>query len=123
MNRQSERNYHEGQARTSRRSVLKTAAAGATAVAISPFMFNIARGASDTVRVGLPVPLTGPYGTEAREQARCAQIALDEFNAAGGLNGRIAELLVRYDKLTPGEASTRTQELIEKDKLHFVCGP
>ena len=122
MNRQSGRNYHEGQARTSRRSVLKTAAAGATAIAVSPFMFNIARGASDTVRVGLPVPLTGPYGTEAREQARCAQIALDEFNAAGGLNGRMAELLVRDDKLNPGEAATRTQELIEKDKVHFVCG-
>jgi len=34
----------------------------------------------------------------------------------------MAELLVRDDKLNPGEAATRTQELIEKDKVHFVCG-
>ena len=98
MSRQSGRNYCS-QAARSRRNVLKTAAAGVAAAAVSPFMFHIARGASDTVRIGLPVPLTGPYGSEAREQGRCAQIAVDEFNAAGGLNGRMAELLIRDDKL------------------------
>lgn len=107
---------------TSRRRVLQTAAAGAAAAAVSPFMFNIARGAGETIKIGFPVPLTGPYGSEAKEQARCAQIAVDGFNAAGGLGGRMAELLVRDDKLKPGEAATRTQELIEKDKVNFVCG-
>ena len=81
MSRQSGQNY-SGKAGTSRRSVLKTTAAGVAAAAVSPFMFNIARGASDPVRIGLPVPLTGPYGAEAREQGRCAQIAVDEFNSA-----------------------------------------
>jgi branched-chain amino acid transport system substrate-binding protein len=107
---------------TSRRRVLQTAAAGAAAAAVSPLMFNIARGAGETIKIGFPVPLTGPYGSEAKEQARCAQIAVDEFNAAGGLGGRLAELLVRDDKLKPGEAATRTQELIEKDKVNFICG-
>lgn len=106
----------------SRRSVLRSAAAGAAAASAGPFLFNIARAAEDSIRIGFPVPLTGPYGSEAQEQARCAQIAVDEFNAAGGLNGRMAELLVRDDKLKPGEAATRTLELIEKDKVHFVCG-
>ena len=116
------RQTHITTAGTSRRRVLQTAAAGAAAAAVSPFMFNIARGAGETIKIGFPVPLTGPYGSEAKEQARCAQIAVDEFNAAGGLGGRMAELLVRDDKLKPGEAATRTQELIEKDKVNFVCG-
>lgn len=106
----------------SRRSVLKSAAAGAAVASAGPFLFNIARAAEESIRIGFPVPLTGPYGTEAQEQARCAQIAVDQFNAAGGLDGRMAELLVRDDKLKPGEAATRTLELIEKDKVHFVCG-
>lgn len=106
----------------SRRSVIKTAAAGVTAAAAGPFLFNIAKAAGESIRIGFPVPLTGPYGSEAQEQARCAQIAVDQFNAAGGLNGRMAELLIRDDKLKPGEAATRTLELIEKDKVHFVCG-
>jgi branched-chain amino acid transport system substrate-binding protein len=45
-----------------------------------------------------------------------------EFNAGGGYKGRMAELLVRDDKLNPGEAATRTLELIEKDKVDFVVG-
>ena len=34
----------------------------------------------------------------------------------------VLEVLMRDDKLNPGEAATRTQELIEKDKVHFVVG-
>lgn len=105
----------------SRRRVIK-AAAGAAVLGTSPFLFNIAKAASDTIRIGFPVPLTGPYGSEAKEQARCAQIAVDQFNAAGGLGGRMAELLVRDDKLKSGEAAKRTQELIEKNKVHFISG-
>lgn len=83
---------------------------------------GILRAQNAPIRVGFPVPLTGPYGTEATDQVRCAQIAIAEFNEAGGLNGRMAELLVRDDKLDPGEATTRTLELIEKDKVDFVVG-
>ena len=93
----------------------------ATAAATLP-RFNVLRAQETTIRIGLPVPLTGPYGTEAQDQVRCAQLAVDEFNAAGGLNGRKAELLVRDDKLDPGEAATRTLELIEKDHANFIVG-
>ncbi|WP_136660680.1 ABC transporter substrate-binding protein [Nitratireductor sp. XY-223] len=106
----------------SRRDVLKSAAAGAVVLGTSPFSFNIARAAGDPIKIGFPVPLTGPYGSEAKEQARCAQMAVDEFNAAGGMNGRMAELLVRDDKLKSGEAAKRAQELIENDGVHFVSG-
>ena len=51
---------------------------------------------------------------------RAAELAVKEFNAAGGYKGRMAELLVRDDKLNAGEAATRTLELIEKDKVDFV---
>jgi branched-chain amino acid transport system substrate-binding protein len=74
------------------------------------------------IRIGLPVPLTGPYGAEAKDQVRNAELAIKEFNDAGGLNGRKAELLVRDDKLNPGEAATRALELIEKDHVNFIVG-
>ena len=106
----------------SRRKIIKTAATGVAMLGVSPFLFNIARAASGPIKIGFPVPLTGPYGSEAKEQARCAQLAVDQFNSAGGLGGRMAELLVRDDKLKSGEAAKRTQELIEKDKVHFISG-
>jgi branched-chain amino acid transport system substrate-binding protein len=82
----------------------------------------VLRAQEATIKIGFPVPLTGPYGTEAADQVRCAQLAVDQFNKAGGLSGRKAELLVRDDKLNPGEAATRTLELIEKDRVNFLAG-
>lgn len=77
---------------------------------------------AQTIKIGLPVPLTGPYGAEAKDQVKNAELAVKQFNDAGGLNGRKAELLVRDDKLNPGEAATRALELIEKDQVNFVVG-
>src|SRR5438132_12058507 len=77
---------------------------------------------AQAIKIGLPVPLTGPYGAEAKDQVRNAELAVKQFNDAGGLGGRKAELLVRDDKLNPGEAATRTLELIEKDRVSFIVG-
>ena len=107
--------------RISRRRLLATTGAGALAAA-SPFRINLAMAQEPTIKIGFPVPLTGPYGTEAQDQVHAAEVAIAEFNEAGGLNGRKAELLVRDDKLNPGEAATRTLELVEKEKVNFVVG-
>lgn len=101
-----------------RRQILSTGAVAAT----SPFLFGIARAQGATIKIGFPVPLTGAFSAEAQDQVRAAEIAVKEFNDAGGFNGRMAELLVRDDKLNPGEAATRTLELIEKDKVNFIVG-
>ncbi|GAA0533730.1 MULTISPECIES: ABC transporter substrate-binding protein [Pigmentiphaga] len=77
---------------------------------------------AQSIKIGLPVPLTGPYGAEAQDQVRNAELAVKEFNGAGGLAGRKAELLVRDDRLNPGEAATRALELIEKDGANFIVG-
>ncbi len=91
----------------SRRRLLTTASAGA-ALAVSPFRINLLQAEEAPIKIGFPVPLTGPYGAEAQDQVRAAQLAVAQFNDAGGLNGRKAELVVRDDKLNPGEAATRT---------------
>src|SRR3982075_548687 len=105
----------------SRRRLLTTASAGAV-LAASPFRINLLQAQESIIKVGFPVPLTGPYATEAQDQVRAAEVAIAEFNEGGGLNGRKAELLVRDDKLNPGEAATRTLELIENDKVNFIVG-
>ncbi len=85
-------------------------------------MPSVLRAQEQMIKIGFPVPLTGPYAAEAQDQVRCAQLAVAEFNEAGGLDGRKAELLVRDDKLDPGEAATRTLELIEKDGVRMIVG-
>jgi branched-chain amino acid transport system substrate-binding protein len=105
----------------SRRRLLTTVGAGA-ALAASPFRINLLQAQEANIKIGFPVPLTGPYGAEAQDQVRAGQLAVAQFNDAGGLNGRKAELVVRDDKLNPGEAATRTLELVEKEKVNFVVG-
>jgi branched-chain amino acid transport system substrate-binding protein len=114
MNRKSPRSV-------SRRRFLVSTGAGVI-LAASQSGINFARADEETIKVGFTVPLTGQYGAEAQDQVRAAQLAIDEFNAAGGLNGRKVELLVRDDKLNPGEAATRALELIEHDKVNFLVG-
>jgi branched-chain amino acid transport system substrate-binding protein len=104
-----------------RRTLLASAAAAAVLPAM-PWISRASAQDSGPIKIGFPVPLTGLFATEAQDQVRAAQLAAKEFNDAGGLNGRMCELLVRDDRLNPGEAATRTLELIEKDKAHFICG-
>jgi branched-chain amino acid transport system substrate-binding protein len=105
-----------------RRKVLRSLMAGGTLALGGSVLPSLVRAQSDTVRVGFPVPLTGAFSAEAQSVVRGAELAIKEFNDAGGLGGRKAELLVRDDKLNPQEAATRTIELIDKDKAHFIVG-
>ncbi len=100
----------------------RTVLGGAAAAGLTLARPAILRAQARPIRIGFPAPLTGPYGAEAQDQVRCAQLAIAEFNEAGGLDGRHAELLPRDDKLDPGEAATRTLELVEKDRVDFVVG-
>ncbi len=106
---------------TSRRRLLQAGAAG-TVLAGAPFAINIVRAQGAPIKIGFPTPLTGAFSAEAQDQVRAAELAVKEFNDGGGFNGRKVELLVRDDKLNPGEAASRTLELIEKDKVDFIVG-
>lgn len=105
-----------------RRKVLKMLAVGGSVALGGMSVSRLAQAQVETIRVGFPVPLTGAFAAEAQAVVRGAELAIKEFNDAGGMNGRKAELLVRDDKLNPQEAATRTIELIDKGKAHFIVG-
>ncbi|OYX71626.1 MAG: ABC transporter substrate-binding protein [Rhizobiales bacterium 32-66-11] len=102
----------------SRRAVLAGMGAGIGLMAAPAIL----RAQTETIRIGFPTPLTGPFGAEAKDQVKSAELAVKLVNDKGGIAGRKVELLVRDDKLNAGEAATRTLELIEKDKVHAIVG-
>ena len=60
----------------------------------------------DTFRIGVMESLTGPgetYGTVANQ---AKQLAVDEINAAGGINGKMLELVVEDSKCNAQDAIT-----------------
>ncbi len=105
----------------SRRSLLRAGGAfGALSAGLLP-TFALAQ--AKPIKVGFVVPLTGPYGVDAQAEVKGAELAVRQFNDEGGLNGRRAELVVRDDKLNPGEAASKALELVEKDRVDFLAGP
>ena len=45
------------------------------------------------------------------------RMAVDEINAAGGLNGRKIRLIIEDSAYDPKKAVLATQKLVEKDKI------
>ena len=102
-----------------RRSFLTTTALGAAALA---FPAVLRAQSKDPIRIGFPLPLTGPFGALAADMQRGAQLAEDELNAKGGILGRKVEVLFRDDQLKPAVGAQRTKELIENEKCQFIVG-
>lgn len=50
------------------------------------------------------------------------QLALDEVNAAGGVNGRKLEIIARDDGGNPGNAVRVAEELVSREKVDLLAG-
>ena len=50
------------------------------------------------------------------------ELAIDEVNAAGGVNGRKLQLIVRDDNATPGDAVRAAEELLSREKVDVLAG-
>ena len=101
----------------SRRQVI----GGGLALAALAAPFTRAKAAAP-IRVGFPIPLTGPYQEEALDMLRGAHVAIAMFNRAGGLDGQMAALLPRDDELDSAKATEVTRDLIANDHVTFVVG-
>lgn len=50
------------------------------------------------------------------------QLAVDEVNAAGGVNGKKLELVVRDDNANPGDAVRAAEELLSREHVDVLMG-
>ena len=77
---------------------------------------------ADKYYIGGIGPTTGAtaiYGTAVKNGA---QIAVDEINAAGGINGKQIEAVFEDDENKPATAPNAVTKLIEQDKVDMVLG-
>ena len=103
----------------SRRTIV--GAAGA-AGALSAIGFPaIVRSQPDAVRLGHLTPLTGFLGPLGEYAVMGVKLAVEEINAAGGINGRKIDLIAE-DSVNPQTASTKAERLIERDKVVAIIG-
>lgn len=77
---------------------------------------------ANDIRIGLMGPFTGPGGAYGLAIKRGAQMAVDDFNKEGGVNGRKIALIERDDKSNPADGVANVTDLIEKEKVMAVFG-
>jgi branched-chain amino acid transport system substrate-binding protein len=78
--------------------------------------------AADPIRIGFPIPLSGPTAVYGEPVLKGAEMAVSEINANGGVLGRKLELLSRDSKASADEAVRLARELIIKDNVDFLSG-
>src|SRR3989338_4952391 len=80
--------------------------------------------ASETgpIKIGAVVPLTGDSAAYGLPIQRAGLLAVEEINAAGGVNGRPFEVVWEDGKCDAKEASVAAQKLINIDDTKMIFG-
>ncbi len=83
--------------------------------------------ADDVIRVGAPLPLTGPLSPEGLKQKRGYDLWADAANAKGGIAAggkryRVEIVYVDYASNTP-RAVQSAERMISEDKVQFLFAP
>ena len=108
---------------------LTATACGSTASSTASTAGSTAAGTVESSSVegafnlGLICPLSGSSAVSGQIMQNATKMAVDEINAAGGINGTIPINLVAVDdEGVPATSVTAMQKLVEQDKVNAVIG-
>ena len=102
----------------------KTKALLSALIVTSVMMFFVGCGkeSTDTIKIGGLFPLSGPvavYGIEARNGV---EMAIEEINAAGGINGKQVVLISEDDEGNAEKTVNAYKKLTTKDGVKYIIG-
>ncbi|WP_052389405.1 ABC transporter substrate-binding protein [Belnapia moabensis] len=85
---------------------------------------GLVRAQSGTIKFGFTAALTGPFNEFGEGINRGAQIAVEECNKAGGINGRMVELAeVLDDQLVPDRAVQNLRRILDNREIVGLMCP
>jgi branched-chain amino acid transport system substrate-binding protein len=94
------------------------AAAAALMMAVT---IPVAGLAADTIKIGVAGPHSGDLASYGLPSVNAAKIVAEQINAAGGINGKMIELLVE-DTVCKPEVATNTATKLISDGAQMVLG-
>ncbi len=74
----------------------------------------------EPIKIGALTSLTGPFTSWGLHVEAGMNLAVDDINAAGGVDGRMLELIVADDQSDPEEAVVQMERLIEDGVIAVV---
>lgn len=79
-------------------------------------------GGGGDIKVAILAPLSGPVPTFGVSTRDGALLAIEEWNAKGGVNGRKIVAVVEDSQCTPDPAVNAANKVIDQDKVKFIIG-
>ena len=73
--------------------------------------------AADKIKIGFHAPLTGFAASDGKSSSEGAKLAVAQVNAAGGIDGKMLELIIYDDQAKPAQAIPIANKLIGQDKV------
>lgn len=104
---------------TPRRAIVLAAAA--TVLGLSALPAH-AQATKPPIKVGLITPLTGPLGSYGKSQEMMIKLAVEDVNAAGGINGSPLQVDIGDSQTDPGQAVLLFRKYFN-DGYFGVVGP
>ena len=98
-----------------RRSVLRAAAAALALTLVAPAFAQ-----DNTVKIGLIVPMTGPFASTGRQIDGAIKLWMQQNG--NSVAGKKIEVIVKDDAGTPDTTRRLAQELVVNDKVQFLAG-
>jgi branched-chain amino acid transport system substrate-binding protein len=85
-------------------------------------LFQYPTFAQETIKIGIILPVTGDKAKFGEIEKKSFELALEELNAAGGINGKKLEFVFEDDTGRPDIARSAAEKLITKDKVVMLGG-
>lgn len=82
---------------------------------------GLSAAAADTIKIGAPIPQTGPFASDGAVMQKAIQLAVDELNKNGGVLGKQLELaFFDVGDLTPDKLMAAAANLIDSGKSDYI---
>ncbi|NQU77281.1 ABC transporter substrate-binding protein [Candidatus Falkowbacteria bacterium] len=79
-------------------------------------------GEEDPIKIGTLLPLTGDLASYGLEAQKAFDMAIEEINNNGGIDGQLLEAIHEDSQCDPAAATTATQKLINIDEVKIIVG-
>jgi len=76
----------------------------------------------EPIKVGIILPLTGKQAKFGEIEKQSFEMAIEEINAKGGVNGRMIELIIEDTQGKPDVGRSAVEKLITQDKVVMIGG-
>ena len=76
----------------------------------------------DTIKIGAVGPLTGDSSNGGTDELEGKEMAVEDFNEAGGVDGKTIELVSEDDASSASQSASAVTKLINQDKVVGIIG-